>query len=69
MSRKTDKTSKVPAYLKKAVEDLVKEAIGKEGASLTDKCKAIDRGLKLAAIEAKMESSDFGSGFTQGDEE
>jgi len=61
-------TNKVPAYLKKAVEDLVRAAVNDKKASLTDKCKAIDRGLKLAAIEAKMEDAGFGSGFADDSE-
>lgn len=57
------KNGKVPAYLKTAVEELVKAAVKDPKATLTDKCKAIDRGLKLAAIEAKLDDAGYGSGF------
>lgn len=63
MPKKSKTAGAVPEYLKTAVEAMVKAAIADPTATLTDKCKAIDRGLKLAAIEAKMDDSGYGSGF------
>ena len=63
MGRKAANAGKVPKYLKDAVEKLVKDAIDAPKASLTDRCKAIDRGLKLAAIEAKLDDAGYGAGF------
>lgn len=63
MSRKSNNAGKVPKYLKDAVEALVKDTLKDTKASLTDRCKAVDRGLKLAAIEAKMDDAGYGAGF------
>lgn len=63
MSKKAQ-SGKVPAYLKNAVEKMIKDCIADEKSSLTDRCKALDRGLKLAAIEAKLDDANFGTGFT-----
>lgn len=57
--------SKVNAELKKAVADMLKSVMKDTTATLTDKCKVVDRALKLAAIEAKMEDAGYGSGFEE----
>ena len=61
--------SKVDPSLKRAVSKLLKETMDAPKATLSDKCKAIDRALKLAAIEAKMDDSGYGSGFGSNDPE
>lgn len=37
--------------------------------SLTDKVKVIDRGLKMAAINAKLDDPGYGSGFSDPSED
>ncbi len=66
---KKGNAGKVPAYLKSAVEKMIKDVLENEKSTLTDRCKAIDRGLKLAAIEAKLDDAGYGAGFgdTEGD--
>ena len=63
MPKKAASAGKVPKYLKDAVEKMVKAALDDPKSSLTDRCKAIDRGLKLAAIEAKLDDPGYGAGF------
>ena len=63
----TDKTPpKEEALLdeiEKAIRKLLKETMRDPQATLTDKTKVMDRALKLAAIKAKMDDEDYGSGF------
>lgn len=68
MPKKSNTAGKVPKYLKDAVEKMVKAALEDEKSSLTDRCKAIDRGLKLAAIEAKLDDPGYGGGFGEGED-
>lgn len=63
MPKQSKTAGKVPKYLKDAVEKMIKDALENEKSSLTDRCKAIDRGLKLAAIEAKLDDPGYGGGF------
>lgn len=69
-------SAKVDPALKKAIDKLVKEVTldkknedGKPKYTLTDVMKVIDRKLKLAAIEAKVDDSGYGSGFGVGEPE
>lgn len=55
--------SAIDPELKKAVSKLLKDTMGDATSSLTDKCKAVDRALKLAQIEAKIDDPGYGSGF------
>ena len=64
------KSAKVDPKLKKAIDSLLKEVTldrmdkdGKHKYSLTDVMKVVDRKLKLAAIEAKVDDAGYGSGF------
>ena len=65
MPRKTTH-GRIDAGLKRAVKKLLTDTMADQAASLTDKCRAVDRALKLAAIEAKMNDGDYGSGFNNG---
>lgn len=55
--------------LDEAISELLKQVMVDETASLTDKCKVIDRALNLEKIKQKMSDDDFGSGFFGSDEE
>lgn len=67
-----NKTGKVNKNLEKTINDLLKEVNekevgegGKKGFkySLTDRCKVIDRALKLEAIRMKADDSGYASAF------
>ena len=51
------------AALEAAVADMLNSVMKDSTASLTDKCKVLDRALKLEAIKSKMDDDKFGSGF------
>ena len=64
--------AKVSSHLERAIKDLLKEVSetteddkGKKvfKHSLTDRCKVIDRALKLEAIKMKADDSGYGTGF------
>ncbi len=66
------KSAKVSAALEKTIAGLLKEVNEKaeddKGKmvfkhSLTDRCKVIDRALKLEAIKMKQDDSGYGAGF------
>lgn len=65
------KSGQVNAKLEKAIGDMLKEVMddkkkdakGNPLYTLTDRCKVIDRALKLEAIKAKTVDGDYGSGF------
>jgi hypothetical protein len=54
---------KIDPALEKAIGKLLKDTVGDKTASLKDKALVIGMGLKLAAIKAKMNDQDWGSGF------
>jgi len=55
--------------LETAIAQMLKEVMSDSMASITDKTKVIDRALKLEAIKMKMESDDWGSGFSSSDDD
>lgn len=62
---KGSKNSKVDPQLQQAIKGLLKEVMaGDSKATLTDKCKVVDRALKLEAIKAKLDDPGFGTGFS-----
>lgn len=62
---KGSKNSKVDGKLSKAISSLLEEVMSKDfTGTLTDKCKVVDRALKLEAIKAKLDDPGFGSGFS-----
>ena len=66
---KGSKNSKVNAKLSGAIMSLLDEVMAKDfKGSLTDKCKVVDRALKLEAIKAKMDDPGFGTGFSNDDD-
>ena len=69
-------SAKVDPKLKKAIDALLKKVtldkLGDDGKplySLTVVMKVIDRKLKLAAIEAKVDDAGYGAGFGTGEPE
>lgn len=53
----------VNPQLKEAVSKLLTEVMADEKASLTDKCKVIDRMIGIEKLEQKISDEEWGSGF------
>lgn len=62
---------KVNKHLDKMITDLLKEVNsgknedGKPKYTLTDKCKVLDRAIKIEALRLKIDDSGYGSGFDE----
>ena len=54
--------------LDKAINDLLKQVMADPTASLTDRCKVIDRAMNMEKIKQRLETDEWGSGLL-GDEE
>ena len=56
--------------LEDAVSKLLQEVMQDEQASLTDKCKVIDRAINIEKFKQKLSDDEWGSGFinTEDDE-
>lgn len=67
MSRKKDKG--VNPALEAAVNKLLEEVMKDSTASLTDKCKVIDRSINIEKLKQKITDDEWGSGFAEDDEE
>lgn len=72
MSRKSSSGSKVNPKLTKAINEMLEEVMAsgedKKRVSLTDRCKVIDRALKLESIRLKIDDAGYGTGFSGDDE-
>ena len=63
------KSKGINPELEAAISDTLKAVMSDSMASVTEKMKVIDRALKLEAIKLKMESDDWGSGFSTSDDD
>ena len=59
----------INADLEKALNDLLKSVMADPTASLTDKCKVIDRVINIEKIKQKISDEEWGSGFASPDED
>ena len=50
--------------LESAVERLLQEVMADPMASLTDKCKVIDRMVNIEKLKQKLSDEEWGAGFT-----
>ena len=58
------------ADLEDAINKLIRETMAADSkATLTDKCKVLDRGLKFAALSTKTDDPGFGTGFGDTEED
>ncbi len=57
------KKSGIDPALEKAISKLLKDTMNDPNATLTDKCKAVDRALKLEMIKQKTVDDGYGAGF------
>jgi hypothetical protein len=55
--------------LESAVEKLLQEVMADPEASLTDKCKVIDRMVNIEKLKQKISDDEWGSGFIAVDDE
>jgi hypothetical protein len=63
------KSKGVNPDLEDAVSELLKEVMADEKASLTDKCKVIDRAINIEKLKQKISDDEWGSGFVTSDDE
>ena len=62
------KKSRLDPALEKAITKMLKEVMADPNTSLTDRCKVVDRALKLEQIKQRMSDDTYGSGFFSDDE-
>ena len=55
--------------LEDAVAKLLREVMADETASLTDKCKVIDRMVNIEKLKQKISDDEWGSGFIAVDDD
>ena len=55
--------------LEDAVSELLKSVMSDDMASLTDKCKVIDRAINIEKLKQKISDDEWGSGFIATDDE
>ena len=63
------KAKGVSADLERAIAEMLKQVMNDPGASITDKTKVIDRALNLEKIKLKISDEEWGSGFSNLDED
>jgi hypothetical protein len=63
------KSKGVNPDLEDAVSTLLKEVMQDAQASLTDKCKVIDRAINIEKLKQKISDDEWGSGFIATDDE
>ena len=62
------KSKGVNPDLEEAVSKLLKEVMADETASLTDKCKVIDRAVNIEKLKQKISDDEWGAGFAMVDD-
>ena len=65
----TKKSKGINPELERAIEKLLKEVMADPTASLTDKCKVLDRSINVEKLKQKISDDEWGSGFIATDEE
>jgi hypothetical protein len=62
------KSKGVNPDLEEAVSKLLKEVMNDDMASLTDKCKVIDRAVNIEKLKQKISDDEWGAGFAMVDD-
>ena len=57
------KSKGVNPELESAIEKLLKEVMTDPMASLTDKCKILDRAINIEKLKQRLSDDDWGAGF------
>lgn len=65
----TKKSKGVNPDLEEAVSELLKAVMADDMASLTDKCKVIDRAINIEKLKQKISDDEWGSGFIATEDE
>jgi hypothetical protein len=65
----TKKSKGVNPDLEEAVSELLKVVMADDMASLTDKCKVIDRAINIEKLKQKISDDEWGSGFIATEDE
>jgi len=65
----TKKSKGINPELERAIEKLLKDVMADPTASLTDKCKILDRSINVEKLKQKISDDEWGSGFIATDEE
>jgi hypothetical protein len=63
------KSKGINPELERAIEKLLKDVMADPTASLTDKCKVLDRSINVEKLKQKISDDEWGSGFIATDEE
>ena len=63
------KSKGLNSELENAVSQLLISVMNDDLASLTDKCKVIDRAINIEKLKQKISDDEWGSGFVTDDEE
>jgi len=63
------KSKGINPELERAIEKLLKDVMAEPTASLTDKCKILDRSINVEKLKQKISDDEWGSGFIATDEE
>jgi hypothetical protein len=63
------KSKGINPELERAIEKLLKDVMSDPTATLTDKCKVLDRSINVEKLKQKISDDEWGSGFIATDEE
>jgi hypothetical protein len=63
------KTKGLNPELESAIETLLMQVMNDDTASLTDKCKVLDRAINVEKLKQKISDDEWGSGFIATDDE
>ena len=63
------KSKGVNPDLEAAVSKLLQQVMNDDMASLTDKCKVIDRAVNIEKLKQKLSDEEWGSGFSNSDDD
>lgn len=63
------KTKGLNPELESAIEKLLTQVMSDENASLTDKCKVLDRAINVEKLKQKISDDEWGSGFINTEDE
>jgi hypothetical protein len=63
------KSKGINPELERAIEKLLKDVMADPTASLTDKCKILDRSINVEKLKSRISDDEWGSGFIATDEE
>ena len=63
------KSKGINPELERAIEKLLKDVMADPTASLTDKCKILDRSINVEKLKQKLSDDEWGAGFINTDDD